>query len=163
MHAVRKALAPLRRGLFLFFRSHLRLRLRGGLRLEFVNSLGDRPPTPEELALRHARQELAQMLQELGQVLSDERETRDQLRHLAYAEQVLRTHGLAALDKMPLEVLERAWAQFEGLVSDWSPWGLATLRSKMAVAVVSRGGRRGDEVQGTDPAPSERGGRVTLD
>jgi hypothetical protein len=35
-------------------------------------------------------------------------------------------------------VLQHALAQLEGLVTNWSPVGLASLRSKMAVAIIDR-------------------------
>ena len=47
------------------------------------------------------------------------------------------------------QVLRRALDQFEGLVTNWSPEGLANLRSKMAVTVIDRE---------TDPGMTEPGG-----
>ena len=63
---------------------------------------------------------------------------RPELGHLAYLETALMQQGLLALDTIPVDVLHKALDQFEGLVSNWAPRGLATLRSKMAVALSER-------------------------
>jgi hypothetical protein len=65
-------------------------------------------------------------------------ETRQTMRHLVFVEQALAKKGLKALHKLPLDVLQHALAQLEGLVTNWSPVGLASLRSKMAVAIIDR-------------------------
>ena len=53
-------------------------------------------------------------------------------------EQALAKKGVRALRKLPLDVLRRALDQLEGLVTNWSPVGLAALRSKMAVTIIER-------------------------
>jgi hypothetical protein len=78
------------------------------------------------------------MLGQLAVVLDEVPETRETLRHLVFLEHALKKKGLKALKKMPLDVLRRALEQFEGLVTNWSPEGLANLRSKMAVTVIDR-------------------------
>lgn len=122
-----------------FFRSHLDIQWRGGPRFRLVE-----PDHAQKAAARTAeaaereRQELAQMIQLLGESLGQTPGTRDSLRHLVFVEQALQRVGLEALHSVPLDVLHKALVQFEGLVSNWSPAGLATLRSKMAVAIAER-------------------------
>ncbi|MBC7941243.1 MAG: hypothetical protein H7Z19_16070 [Chitinophagaceae bacterium] len=89
-------------------------------------------------AAQKETQTLALMLEQLAQVLGEQPDTRGTLRHLAFVEKALGKKGLKALNKLPLDVLQRALEQLEGLVTNWSPVGLATLRSKMAVAVIER-------------------------
>jgi hypothetical protein len=140
MDIVRKTLRPLARAAHLFFRCQLKLQLRGGVRVQLAEQgAAKRPPTREELAASREQAELAQMRAQLAEVLDADPSIRPELRHLAYIEQALQQHGLRpALYKVPLDVLKRAHEQFEGLVTNWEPRGLATLRSKMAVAVIDR-------------------------
>ncbi|MEO5733709.1 MAG: hypothetical protein ABIN96_17035, partial [Rubrivivax sp.] len=65
-------------------------------------------------------------------------DTRPTLRHLVFVEHALAKKGLRALHKLPLDVLQRALEQLEGMVTNWSPTGLASLRSRMAVAIIDR-------------------------
>ena len=137
MDLLRKLPAPLRRAARLLFVNQLRLRWQGGPRLEFAAR--DEPAAQDaEPAALKAQRELAAMQQELAVVLDDMPELREELRHLVYVEQALLHEGLEALYTMPLDVLQRALDQFEGLVTNWSSPGLANLRSKMAVAVGQR-------------------------
>jgi hypothetical protein len=138
MAIVRKALKSVRHAAHLFFRSQVKLELRGGARLAFVERDGSRSASPQELEVAQRRQELARMIGELAQCLDADPDIRPELRHLAYLETMLRQRGLEALQAVPLDVLEKALEQFEGLVSNWSPWGLAALRSKMAVGLAER-------------------------
>ena len=78
------------------------------------------------------------MLRELNALLDEQPGSRQTLRHIDYLRQALQKKGLRALHKVPLDVLQRALEQFESLVSNWSPVGLASLRSKMAVAIIDR-------------------------
>ncbi len=96
------------------------------------------PPTREEAAVRREGQELALTLSQLAELLSELPETRQTMRHLVFVEQALAKKGLRALHKLPLDVLQHALQQLEGLVTNWSPVGLASLRSKMAVAIIDR-------------------------
>lgn len=121
-------------------------------------------PTREQEAARLAKQELALMREQLAELLDDLPETRQTLRHLVFVEHAIRKHGLKALHKLPVDVMERALSQLEGLVTNWSPVGLASLRSKMAVAIIDRDHRNPaeDEVHRTaavmdtlPPAPPE--------
>jgi hypothetical protein len=95
-------------------------------------------PTREQEAARLAKQELALIRQQLAELLDELPETRQTLRHLVFVERAIGKHGLKALHKLPVDVMERALLQFEGLVTNWSPVGLASLRSKMAVAIIDR-------------------------
>lgn len=140
MDIVRKTLRPIGRAAHLFFRCHLRLKLRGGVRVELAErEAPKRPQTREEQLAARAQAELDEMRTQLAEVLGADASIRQELRYLAYIEHALAQHGLrAALYKVPLDVLKRAHEQFEGLVTNWEPRGLATLRSKMAVAVIDR-------------------------
>ena len=89
------------------------------------------PPSPAEI-------ELNQMRAELKKLLDVHPGTRRVMRHLVYFERALATDGLRALIEIPEEVLGTALEQLEKLVSNWSNRDLATLRSKMSVAVVNR-------------------------
>ena len=91
-----------------------------------------------ELAQPKDSAELALMLEQLRALLAEMPQARQTLRHLVFVEQALARKGLRALHKLPLEVLQRALEQLEGLVTNWSPVGLASLRSKMAVAIIDR-------------------------
>ena len=89
------------------------------------------PPSPAEI-------ELKQMRAELKKLLDVHPGTRRVMRHLVYVERALAADGLRALIEVPEEVLATALEQLEKLVSNWSNRDLATLRSKMSVAVVNR-------------------------
>jgi hypothetical protein len=134
---------PFRRAYALIFRRHVTLQVaEGGVRV----MLQDRPSTPSrerplthaDLAARKAQQEFRLMLQQLSELLDDLPETRGTLRHLVFVEKALERKGLGALQKLPVAVLRRALDQLEGMVVNWSPTGLAALRSRMAVALIER-------------------------
>jgi hypothetical protein len=84
------------------------------------------------------RDELALMLSELDALLAEQTDSRQTLRHLAFVQQTIQKRGVSALHKVPLDVLQRALGQLESLVTNWTPVGLANLRSKMAVAIIDR-------------------------
>jgi hypothetical protein len=92
----------------------------------------------EQAAGRKAAQEEQLILQQLKDLLDEVPETRATLRHLVVVEQALCKKGVRVLHKLPLEVLQRGLDQLESLVTNWSPAGLASLRSKMAVALLDR-------------------------
>lgn len=102
------------------------------------------PPKPsqremrEQAMARRETEEFALMRRQLADLLDELPESRAALKHLVFVEQALAKRGLKALHKLPLEVLEKALLQLEGLVTNWSPVGLASLRSKMAVAIIDR-------------------------
>lgn len=130
--------APFRRAAFLFFKAQVQVRVEGGMRVELSDGSGRRVVPPEELAARRERAELECVQRELAEALGVAPEIRVELRHLAYIEHALQQKGLRALQLVPLEVLQKALEQFEGLVSNWEPRGLAMLRSKMSVTVRER-------------------------
>lgn len=131
-------LAPLKRAAFLFFRAQVVVRVDRGMRVALNERPGERLATSAELAARRERAELEQVQRELADALGAAPEIRAELRHLAYLEHALQQKGLRALALMPLDVLQKAHEQFEGLVTNWEPRGLATLRSKMSVTVRER-------------------------
>jgi len=161
MSIVRHSVDAVRRATRAFFRSHLSLSWQQGPKVEWVERGRPRPPTPEEQAATHAQQELVLIRQELAEVLDEMPDVRESLRHLVFLEQSLHQHGLAALYQVPLEVLQTALEQFEGLISNWSPHGLASLRSRMAVALADRHAHEGESVQPlTAPAVASAPGRA---
>lgn len=123
-----------------------------GVQLVLQHAAAAKTPSREQEAARLAKQELALMRQQLAELLDELPETRQTLRHLVFVEHAIGKHGLKALHKLPVDVMERALSQFEGLVTNWSPVGLASLRSKMAVAIIDRDHRNAhaeDEVYRT--------------
>lgn len=143
MRPLFKVIGLLRHATAAFFRHDLALR-RGEDGVHIVlqqrSPARDRKRTPSraELALQKDSAELALMLEQLRALLAEMPQARQTLRHLVFVEQALAKKGLRALHKLPLEVLQRALEQLEGLVTNWSPVGLASLRSKMAVAIIDR-------------------------
>ncbi len=142
MSTLTRLMSPLRRAAQAFFQSDVKLqREEGGVRIVLADRVADpvaRVPTAAERLAEKQKQELQLMVTQLAEVLDEVPETRETLRHLVFVEQALKKKGLKALRKMPLDVLRRALDQFEGLVTNWSPEGLANLRSKMAVTVIDR-------------------------
>jgi hypothetical protein len=141
MSALSTLLKPLARAAAAFFKHDLTVRREG----EVVRVvLEQRPAVPskrdrrEQDERRKANEEVALIRSELAALLNQLPETRRTMRHLVFVEQALAKKGLRALHKIPLDVLQHALAQLEGLVLNWSPAGLANLRSKMAVAVLDR-------------------------
>lgn len=101
---------------------------------------------------RQLRALLEAMVTELAEVLNATPGVRRRSPHLAQVEGALRVHGLLVLKAMPLPDLTLALQEFEEAVTNWSPVGLATLRSKMAVAIQER--RRAGEAEQALPEPS---------
>jgi hypothetical protein len=148
MSALTRLFEPFRHAAQAFFKHDLAFQ-RGDKRVQLV--LQDRRAVPRvsaaslaEAAARKDKQELTLMREQLAAVLDDMPDTRQTLRHLAFVEQALAKKGLKALRKVPLDVLQRALEQLETLVTNWSPVGLASLRSKMAVSVIDREHQDGD-------------------
>jgi hypothetical protein len=143
MSSFRNLFDPLRQAATAFFRQEVALR-RGenGVHVVLQERAGrgdrKRQPPRDEATVKKEAAELALMREQLGALLSQLPETRRALRALVVVEQMLAKKGLRALRKMPLDVLKRALEQFEGLVTNWSPAGLANLRSKMAVTIIER-------------------------
>jgi hypothetical protein len=141
MTTLNRLFSPLRNAAAAFFKHDLAVRREGAqvrLVLEERPAEGRAKESRVEQSQRKEKEELAQMRAELAALLNELPETRLTLRHLVFVEQALAKKGLRALHKVPLDVLQRALEQLEGLVTNWSPVGLANLRSKMAVAVLDR-------------------------
>lgn len=145
MSPLSKLFEPLRQAAAAFFKHDLALRRDpAGLQIVLEPKAAAAAPrkakkgSREEAIARKEKQELALILEQLGGLLAELPETRSALRHLVFVEQALKKKGLKALHKLPLDVMQRALEQLEGLVVNWSPAGLASLRSKMAVAVIDR-------------------------
>jgi hypothetical protein len=143
MNVLQKLFSPVRHLLAVFFSHDVSLRRdEGSLRIVLAQPDGPpgtpRPLTREQIKLKKEAQELALMREQLAELLDASASSRGALRHLVFVEQALAKKGLRALHKLPLEVLQRALDQFEGVVTNWSPAGLASLRSKMAVAIIDR-------------------------
>jgi hypothetical protein len=133
---------PLKRATVAFFRHDVRLRREGGavkvVLLEPGADPNARPATPAERAADAARRELHAMRYSLQALMDSRPGTRRQVRHLALLERGLAREGATALERLPIEVLQPALDELEGLVTNWSDAPLACLRSKMAVAVSRR-------------------------
>ena len=162
MRAFIKLLDPLRRVGAAFFKHDLALR-RDAAGLQIVMEARPEPKPQAEKGSRRdglqekdkqkAKRELAQIVEQLGILLAEVPESRSALRHLEFVEGALQKKGLRALSKLPVEVLERALEQLESLVTNWSPVGLASLRSKMAVAIMER--EHADPVVAQEAAASD--------
>ncbi len=142
MSLISRALNPLRQALRAFFVHDIALR-KSSAGLSVVleeRATADKKGKdgPEEALARKDREAVDLILAQLADVLADGPDTRSTLRHLVFVEHALNRKGLRALDKLPVDVLQRALEQLEGVVSNWSPVGLANLRSKMAVAIIDR-------------------------
>ncbi len=155
-------LAKLVRATRAFFRDDIRVQLQGGkLRVQLESPDGPYVPPEERMRLaaeKRAADELAAMRRELAAMLNDDPGSRARLPHLAYVEQQLAIQGLALLDKLSVALVRAAYKQLDDNVMNWSQVGLATLRSKLGVAVKERGLGHGqdnteaDAALPTDPA-----------
>ena len=134
---------PLRQAASAFFRHDVTLR-RADVGVRFVleerhaDPSKPKPLSRSEQTARKEKDELDLMKTQLAELLDDMPEARQTMRHLVFVEHALAKKGLRALHKLPMDVLQRALEQLEGLVTNWSPVGLANLRSKMAVAIIDR-------------------------
>jgi hypothetical protein len=129
-------------GVTAFFKHDLKLkRAEDGVRIvlqERPAQAKARAPTRQEKVAQRDNHELELMRVELAALLNELPGTRDTMRHLVFVEQALAKKGLRSLHRLPLDVLQRALEQLEGLVTNWAPVGLASLRSKMAVCILDR-------------------------
>jgi hypothetical protein len=141
MSTFHRLFQPLRAAAAAFFRHDLTLRRDGDavrLALEQRDGPKSSRQSRAEAVVQREKEELALIRSELAALLNELPTTRQTMRHLVFVEQALAKKGLRALHKIPLDVLQRALEQLEGLVTNWSPVGLANLRSKMAVAIIDR-------------------------
>jgi hypothetical protein len=136
-----RLLKTLGQGVLAFFRNDIELK-RDPSGVKVV--LQAQPPKPskrqsrEQATAKRESEELQLMRAQLAGLLDELPETRPALKHLVFVEHAIGKRGLKALHKLPVDVLEKALLQLEGLVTNWSPVGLASLRSKMAVAIIDR-------------------------
>lgn len=102
-----------------------------------------REAAAEKLLVLKERQEgrFGPMQAQLADLLSRHPEAPAVLKHLAVFERALRKKGETVFGEAPVELLQGALRQLEVLVTDWSARGLAELRSRLAVAVIERGGQ----------------------
>lgn len=109
----------------------------------WINKLLGRPAEPAKRApARRAstldKTEVDCVRQDLSDVLDQHPQARKVMRYVCALEHALEKKGRFALDDLPVDVIRRALEQLDPLVTDWSPEGLSTLRSKAAVAVANR-------------------------
>ena len=144
MAVISRLFQPLVQATRAFFRHDIALK-RGETGVEIV--LEARPSSGRRLSPQEQREQEARrkqklalelLLSQLGALLDELPESRHVLKQLVFVEHALQKKGLKALHKLPLPVLQKALEQLEGLVTNWSPAGLADLRSKMAVAIIDR-------------------------
>ena len=144
MGALSRIFKPISVAAAAFFRHDLALRRgRQGVEIVLEPRLPDgikpsRKNAVVDEARRKARGELDLLLTQLKELLDEVPETRVALKQLVFVEHALQKKGLKALHKLPLPVLQKALEQLESLVTNWSPAGLANLRSRMAVAIIDR-------------------------
>ncbi len=138
---LRPVFRPFHRAVVAFFSHDLTLRRsREGIKvvLQARTPSGKVVGAREQARIDKELQELQLMLRELDELLEQQPGSRQTLRHIEHVRQSLHKKGLRALHKIPLDVMQRALEQFESVVSNWTPVGLASLRSKMAVAIIDR-------------------------
>lgn len=112
----------------------------------------------QRLADERRAQQLALIRRQLSDVFDTVPGLRQHLVSLARVEQALADEGLAFLDTMPLPLMKAGLRQFEDAVVNWSPEGLAYLRSRMAVALRERGRRESVDGDSTGTASSRVAG-----
>jgi hypothetical protein len=79
-----------------------------------------------------------QMRRDLYGLLERHPASRQTMRHLDLIERTLRRIDIDAVEALPVKVLAKGLDELEALVWDWSPVGLAALRSRLAVTVKRR-------------------------
>lgn len=105
--------------------------------------LGRKPePVPKRVTSSRSstldKAELVLVRQHLAEVLDQHPQARKVMRYVRALEHGLQKKGRYALDDLPVDVIRRALEQLDPIVTDWSPEGLSTLRSKAAVAIAGR-------------------------
>lgn len=147
-------LDPLQRAAIAFFKHDVALRRTNGSVQIVLKQRGGPPPKPtrQELALRKEAQDLALIREQLADLLGGLPQARQGMPHLLFVQRALDKNGFEAVHKLPLDVLRPALAQLERLVTNWSPEGLANLRSKMAVSIIER--TRGEAAGEDDSSPT---------
>lgn len=96
------------------------------------------------------RKRFRRMRRDLYELMEQHSGSRQLMRHLDLVERTLREQGLAAVEALPVRVLSKALTQLEKLVWDWSPVGLAELRSRIAILVKERRGETSHDTRLVD-------------
>jgi len=101
-------------------------------------TLGTSKSSQRAQAGEEDRRHVRRMKRDLYELLSQHPSARQLMRRLATVEHCLRSDGIEGLEALPVRVIAKALAEMDSLVRDWSPTGLAELRSRMAVIVKNR-------------------------
>ncbi len=101
-------------------------------------TLGASQASLREQAREKIRKHVRHMKRDLHELMSQHPSSRQLMRHLAAVERALHRDGLTGFEALPVRVVANALTELERLVWDWSPTGLAELRSRMAVIVKNR-------------------------
>lgn len=101
-------------------------------------TLGEPKSQTLERARKERQEKVRQMRSDLLALMQKHRGTRLLMAHLNLVECTLRQRGLSAVERLPAPVLAKALHQLENLVWDWSPAGLAELRSRLSIQVRQR-------------------------
>lgn len=109
------------------------------IRVEQGNvTLGNAASSLREQAREAERQKVRLMRHDLYDLLQQHPGSRSLMRHLGMVERTMRLKGFEAVETLPVRVIAKALTQLDSLVRDWSPAGLAELRSRLAVVIKSR-------------------------
>ena len=101
-------------------------------------ALGVSESSARAQARNESRKRVRHMKRDLYDLLGQHPSSRQLMRRLAAVERTLHTEGLEGFEALPVRVIAKALAEMDSLVRDWSPTGLAELRSRMAVIVKTR-------------------------
>lgn len=101
-------------------------------------TLGASHAALQERTRRETRRRVRHMKRDLHELLGQHPSSRKLMRHLAAVERALGSEGLEAFEALPVRVIAKALNDMESVVTNWSPTGLAELRSRMAVIVKNR-------------------------
>jgi hypothetical protein len=119
--------------------------------LVFRNGLPRLGPPPRAASAAKEKQRkihLRDMRLDLCDLFDQHPSSRQLLRHLWFIEVTLARQGIEGLELLPIQVLSRGLVELERVVADWSPAGLADLRSRLALLV------RAAEQNKRPPAPA---------
>lgn len=141
-----------------FFVEDLRVRRdERGLRIVFESESAGPSEPPLERARKEAEQRRLKQVHDIRAQLARLFESHPGLgvkgSPMHAIDCALAAQGLAFLDSVPLAVLRPALEAFEAAVLDWTPVGLAYLRSRMAVALRERAAREGADAGDTSALP----------
>ena len=101
-------------------------------------TLGVARSTLIEQARATEHKHVRRMRADLFFMLEQHPASRELVRSLALVERTMQRSGFEGVDQLPHKVLARALVELERLVWDWSPVGLAELRSRLAVLVKNK-------------------------